>query len=275
MSALWGTQTQRTRVLFVSAALVVSLTACEYSGPAEGAAGSSTQSATAQPRPYEENIDEVACLLEVSGTEPGMPSAADPIGELSTVLAPGDYVVKAACAGVHGAKLTIMHGGGMPEASSYACDSPMERFFRHTGGPVTITAVPATGRPAAAGVTLAPNSDPRASELEDMSDWVSQQLKPALPGEVAGYTSSNSATGYGMTAKPGNYELHFLCEGPAGVELSVASWAGAAVLEPVRVECDGGMFTAQVTLDTEGADFAMAPGGEADGRYAFRLVPSA
>ncbi len=172
MSALWGTQTRRTRVLFVSAALVVSLTACEYSGPAE------------------------------------------------------------------------------------------------------IT-VPATGRPAAAGMTLEPSGDPRFSELEDMREWASEQLKPALPGQSAGYTGSNSPTGYGMSAKPGNYELHFLCEGPADVELSVASWAGAAVLAPVRVECNGGVFTARVKLDTDGADFTMKPGGDAEGRYAFRLVPSA
>ncbi len=78
-----------------------------------------------------------------------------------------------------------------------------------------------------------------------------------------------------MSAKPGNYELHFLCEGPADVELSVASWAGAAVLAPVRVECNGGVFTARVKLDTDGADFTMKPGGDAEGRYAFRLVPSA
>ncbi|MCP9000706.1 hypothetical protein NFC73_13345 [Pseudarthrobacter sp. RMG13] len=176
MSALWGTQTQRTRVLFVSAALVVSLTGCEYGGPAEGAAGSSSPGATAQPR--------------------------------------------------------------------------------------------------STGVTMAPNSDPRASSLKDMSDWSSQQLKPALPGQVAGSASSNSTIGYGMTARPGNYELHFLCEGPADVELSVASWAGAAVLEPVRVACDGGVFAAQVKLDTEGADFTMNPGSGPDRRYAFRLVPA-
>ncbi|MHA7296393.1 hypothetical protein [Pseudarthrobacter sp. MDT3-1] len=121
MSALWGTRTQRTRVLFVSAALVVSLTGCEHGGPAEGAAGSSSQGATAQ---------------------------------------------------------------------------------------------------------------------------------------------------------PGKYKLHFLCEGPADVELSLASWAGAAVLEPVRVACDGGVFAAQVKLDTDGADFTMNPGSGPDGRYAFRLVPA-
>jgi hypothetical protein len=155
----------------------------------------------------------------------------------------------------------------------FTCDTKLERFVRHTGGPITISVVPATGSPAAAGVTLEPNDDPRASALEDMGEWSSQQLKPALPGQVAG--SASSSAGYGMAVEPGNYELHFICEGPLEAVLSVSTWAGTEVLAPVRVPCNGDVFKAQVQLATEGADFRMNPGSGTEGRYAFRLVPPA
>ncbi len=154
----------------------------------------------------------------------------------------------------------------------FSCDARLERFVRHRGGPITISAIPATGRQGAAGVTLQPNTDPRASELEDLGEWSGRQLKPALPGEISGATSSNS--GYGMSAEPGMYELHFTCEGPAEAELSVSTWAGAEVLAPVQVPCNAGVFTAKVELATEGADFTMNSRGGPKGRYAFRLVPS-
>jgi len=125
MSAHWGTQTLRKRVLFVLAALVIPLAGCEYSSPAEGPRQSSPQASTAQPRSFEENVDAVARLLEVSTSDPGMPSEAESAGELSIVLAPGDYMVKTACAGVHGAKLTIVKGEGLPEATPYTCDSTL------------------------------------------------------------------------------------------------------------------------------------------------------
>ena len=268
-------QTRRTRVLFVLAAIVISLAGCEYDGPSEGPRQLSHQPSTPQPRSFEENIDDVARLLEVSTSDPGMPSEAESAGELSIELGPGDYMVKTACAGVHGAKLTIVKGEGMPEATEYKCDSILERFVRHAGGPITISAIPPTGRPAATGVTVQPNTDPRASELEDRAEWASRQLKPDLPGQSAGSASSNTATSVGfMSAEPGNYEVHFICEGPPEAQLSVSTSARAEVLAPVQVPCNGEVFTAQVRLATEGADFHMDPGNGAEGRYAFRLVPS-
>ena len=272
MSALWGTQTSRKRALLILAALAVALSGCEYSGPDEGPAPPPARPSTQPPRSFEDNVDEVARLLEVPPTVPGMPSQAEPDGELSTDLAPGDYQVRFACAGDHGAEVTIVKGEGLPETAPFTCDTKLERFLRHTGGPITISVVPATGSPAAAGVTLEPNDDPRASALEDMGEWSSQQLKPDLPGQSVGYTSSNA--GYGMSAEPGNYELHFTCEGPLEAELSVSTWAGAEVLKPVQVPCNGDVFKAQVQLATEGADFRMNPATGTEGRYAFRLVPS-
>ena len=267
-------QTRRKRVLFVLAALVIPLAGCEYSSPAEGPRQSSPQASAAQAPSFEENVDDVARLLEVSTSDPGMPSEAKPAGELSIELAPGDYMVKTACAGVHGAKLTIVKGEGPPEATEYTCDSTLERFVRHAGGPITIRAIPPTGRPAATGVTVQTNTEPRASELEDMREWASQQLKPDLPGQLAGSASSDTATSIGMSAEPGNYELHFICEGPSEAELSVSTSARTEVLAAVPVSCNGDVFKAPVQLDTEGVDFTMNPGSGSDGRYAFRLVPS-
>jgi hypothetical protein len=267
-------QTLRKRVLFVLAALVVPLAGCEYSSPAEGPRQSSAQASTAQPRSFEENVDAVARLLEVSTSDPGMPSEAESAGELSIVLAPGDYMVKTACAGVHGAKLTIVKGEGLPEATPYTCDSTLERFVRHAGGPITISAIPPTGRPAATGVTVQPNTEPRASEMEDMREWSLQQLKPDLPGQSTGSASSNTATSYGMSAEPGSYELHFICEGSSEAELSVSTSARTEVLAPVPVSCNGDVFKAHVQLDTEGVYFTMNPVSGSEARYAFRLVPS-
>jgi hypothetical protein len=268
-------QTLRKRVLFVLAALVIPLAGCEYGSPAEGPRQSSPQASTAQPRSFEENVDAVARLLEVSTSDPGMPSEAESAGELSIVLAPGDYTVKAACAGVHGAKLTIVKGEGLPEATPYTCDSTLERFVRHAGGPITISAIPPTGRPAATGVTVQPNTEPRASELEDMREWALLQLKPDLPRQLAGSASSNTATSSGfVSAGPGNYEVHFICEGPPEAQLSVSTSAGAEVLAPVQVPCNGDVFKAPVELATQGADLHMDPGNGPEGRYAFRLVPS-
>lgn len=274
MSAHWGMQTQRERVLFVLTVLALPLAGCQYSGPAEEQANSPSRSETAQPQSFHENVDEVAHLLEVSTTDPGMPSEAEPAAELSTVLAPGDYMVKTACAGAPGAKLTIMKGEGLPEATDYLCDSTIERFVRHAGGPITISAIPTKGGSAATGVTVQTNTDPRASELADMAEWSRQQLKPDLPGQLAGSTSSNTATGFGLSAEPGKYELHFMCDGPAEAELSVSTSAGAEVLAPVQVSCNGDVFKAPVQLATKGAEFTMNPGSGPDGRYAFRLVPS-
>jgi hypothetical protein len=265
-------QTPRTRALLLFAALVILLPGCEYSAPDEEPAPTSAQ-ASAQTRSLEDNVKEVARLLEAAPNDPGMPSESEPAGKLSADLVPGDYKVSSACAGVYGAKVTIVQGGGLPLTSPFPCDDRLERFVRHAGGPITISAVPATGAAAAAGVTVEPNDDPRASTLEDMREWSSQQLKPELPGQVAGYT--DSSVGSGLSAQPGNYELHFTCEGSAEAMLSVSTWAGAEVLAPVRVPCNGNVFKAHVRLATEGADFRMSPVGGTEGRYAFRLVPSA
>ncbi|TAP44862.1 hypothetical protein [Arthrobacter sp. S39] len=120
-----------------------------------------------------------------------------------------------------------------------------------------------------------PDSLPKPSGFDDMREWSSQQLQPRLPGQLAGSASSNTTIGSGLSAKPGNYELHFICDGPSEAELSVSSWAGVEVLAPVQVPCEGSVFKAQVQLDTEGVDLSMNPGNGPQGRYAFRLVPSA
>lgn len=75
-------------------------------------------------------------------------------------------------------------------------------------------------------------------------------------------------------AEPGPYELHFVCEGLPGAELSAATWAGAEVLAPVQVPCNGQVFKAPVLLPTEGVDLTMSPGGSLDARFAYRLVPT-
>ncbi|QDG66052.1 hypothetical protein NIBR502772_07325 [Pseudarthrobacter sp. NIBRBAC000502772] len=275
MSALWGMQTRHGRVLLVVAVLVVPLAGCEYSGPDERPAQPSSPAATPQPRSFDENAAEVARLLGAPASDPGMPSEAEPAGKLSLVLAPGDYTVTGACAGVYGAKLTMVKADGIPEAASFECDAPLDRFMRHPGGPITISAVPPTGRPSATGVKVQANTDPRASEMEDFSEWSVQQLQPYLPGELRGSISANSTTTGTLMAKPGQYELHFVCAGPPGAELSAATAAGAEVLAPVQVPCNGQVFTAPVVLPTEGVDLTMSTGGGLDGRFTYKLVPAA
>ncbi|MDR6415659.1 hypothetical protein [Pseudarthrobacter sulfonivorans] len=275
MSAHGGMPARRRGVLFVAAALVLALAGCEYSGPAEQPAPASSPTATPQPRSVGENAEEVVRLLGTAASDPGMPSEAEPVGKLFLVLAPGDYVVTGACAGVYGAKLTLVKADGVPEASDFECDSTLERFVRHAGGPITISAVPPTGRPSATGVKVQPNTDPRASEMADFGEWSRQQLQPHLPGELSGASRANTPTIGTLMAKPGKYELRFVCDGPTGAELSVSTAAGAEVLAPVQVPCDGKVFRAPVRLPTEGADVRMSPAGSLDARYAYKLVPTA
>jgi hypothetical protein len=268
-------QMRHGKVLSIMAMLAISLAGCEYAGPAEGAVSSPSQSETGEQRSFQENVDEVAGLLKASPADPGMPSEAKPAGELSIELAPGDYMVKSACAGGHAASLSIVQGESTPLTMPYTCDSVPERFVRHAGGPITIRATPPTGEPAAAGVTVQPNTDPRASELEDMQEWSSQQLRPVIAGQRAGSTLSNTATSYGMTSlNLGKYELHFVCEGPPEVQFSVSSPSGAEVLAPLRVRCNGEVFKTSVDLVSQDVDFQMDPADRTVGRYAFRLVPS-
>lgn len=272
MSAHGGMPARHAGMFMVAAVLAMSLAGCEYSGPDERPAPSSAP-ATPQPRSFEENAGEVARLLEASPGDPGMPSEAEPAGKLSLDLAPGDYLVTGACAGVYGAKLTVVKADGVPEAASFECDAPLDRFVRHGGGPLTISAVPPTGRPAATGVKVQTNLDPRASELEDISEWAAQQLQPRLPGELRGTSSGNTTSIASLSAPPGQYELHFVCAGLPSADLSVATWRGVEVLAPVHVPCSGSVFTAPVVLPTEGADLTMGPGG-LDSRFAYRLVPA-
>ncbi|PTT61406.1 hypothetical protein DBR22_19015 [Arthrobacter sp. HMWF013] len=267
-------RTPRRPVLVMMAALVMALAGCEYGGLDARPAPASSPVSPA-PRSFEENAAEVVRLLGAPASDLGLPSEAEPAGKLSLVLAPGDYVVTGACAGVYGAKLTIVKGEGMPEASSFECDAALDRFVRHSGGPITISAVPPTGRPSATGVKVRPNTDRRASELEDFSEWSATQLLPYVPGESRGATSANSTAAGSLQAEPGQYELHFVCSGPPGAALSAASWAGAEVLAPVQVICDGQVFTTTLLLPTEGVDLTMSPGGGPDGRFAYKLVPAA
>lgn len=262
------------RCWFVAGVLAVPLAGCEYAGPADTVTKSHAQPGSGQKPSFEENAGQVARLLQASADEPGLPTDEEPSGELSIVLAPGDYVVKGACAGVHGVKVSIVQGEKPPLTVPYTCDSVLERFIRHTGGPITVSAVAPVDKPAAAGVLLQPNTDPRASELEDLSQWAAQQLQPWLPGELGGYAGSSSAIGQGISADPGSYEVRFLCEGAPEAEFSVSSPAGAEVLAPVSVPCNGDVFRAPVELRTKGADLTMAPSNGVKSRYAFRLVPA-
>jgi hypothetical protein len=261
--------------LFGVAVLAVALAGCEYAGPEDQPAPASPPVATPQPRSFEENVDEVARLLEASPTDPGMPSEAEPAGKLLLDLAPGDYMVTGACAGAYGAKLTILGADGVPEATDFTCDSALDRFLRHDGGPITISAVPPVGRPSATGVKVKTNPDPRASELEDLSEWSAEQLQPRIPGELRGTSGGNTTTTGTLMAEPGEYELHFVCIGPTFAELSVSTTAGAEVLAPVRVPCDGQAVKTPMLLPTQGADFTMSPDDGVDGRFAYRLVPTA
>lgn len=257
----------------VAAVLAMPLAGCEYSGPDEPPAPSSPPPATPSAASFKDNVNEVTRLLEASPADPGMPSEAEPAGKLSLDLAPGDYLVTGACAGVYGAKLTIVKADGVPEASSFECTSTLDRFVRHDGGPLTISAVPPTGRPAATGVKVQANPERRLSELEDLSDWAAQQLQPPVPGELRGTGSGNTTTTAGVAAAPGQYELQLVCAGLPVAELSVSTWKGAEVLAPVQVPCGGSVFKAPVVLPTEGANLTMGPGG-LDSRFAYRLVPT-
>ncbi|MFJ5976344.1 hypothetical protein [Pseudarthrobacter oxydans] len=271
--SLGGMPARRIRRFIVAAVLAMPLAGCEYSGPDEPPAPSSPPAATPSAASFKDNISEVARLLEASPTDPGMPSEAGPAGKLSLELAPGDYLVTGACAGVYGAKLTLVKADGVPEVTSFECTSTLDRFVRHDGGPLTISAVPPTGRPAATGVKVQANPDRRLSELEDLSDWAAQQLQPGLPGELRGTSSGNTTTTASLSAPPGQYELHLVCAGLPVAELSVSTWKGAEVLAPVQVPCGGSVFKAPVVLPTEGADLTMGPGG-LDSRFAYRLVPT-
>ncbi|MFD0047614.1 hypothetical protein ACFVGV_20750 [Pseudarthrobacter scleromae] len=257
----------------VAAVLAMPLAGCEYSGPDEPPAPSSPPPATPSAASFKDNVNEVARLLEASPTGPGMPSEAEPAGKLSLDLAPGDYLVTGACAGVYGAKLTLVKADGVPEASSFECTSTLDRFVRHDGGPLTISAVPPTGRPAATGVKVQANPDHRLSELEDLSDWAAQQLQPPVPGELRGTGSGNTTTTAGVAAAPGQYELQLVCAGLPVAELSVSTWNGAELLAPASVPCGGSVFKAPLVLPTEGANLTMGPGG-LDSRFAYRLVPT-
>lgn len=256
-----------------AAVLAMSLAGCEYSGPDEPPVPSSPPPATPSAASFKDNVNEVARLLEASPTDPGMPSAAEPAGKLSLDLAPGDYLVTGACAGVYGAKLTLVKPDGVPEATGFECTSRLDRFVRHDGGLLTISAVPPTGRPAATGVKVQANPDRRLSEAEDLSDWAAQQLQPPLPGELRGTSSGNTTTTASLSAPPGQFELHLVCAGLPVAELSVSTWKGAEVLAPVQVPCGGSVFKAPVVLPTEGADLRIGPGGP-DSRFAYRLVPT-
>lgn len=269
---------RRTGFLFLAAVGVVALGGCEYTGPDEPAAAAPspapTRLETPPPASFEQNVKEVARKLKAAPTDAGMPSDAEPAGKLVLALAPGDYTITGACAGVYGAKLTVTREDGVPEAAYFECKDTLDRFFRHHGGPLTISAVPPVGKPAATGVKVQRNQDPRASELEDLSDWSGEQLQPPVAGELRGASHGNTRTGMTMMADPGRYHLDFLCSGPSFAELSVATAAGAEVLAPVRVPCDGQAVRMPLQLSTPGADFSMSPLDGVEGRYAYRLVPT-
>jgi len=137
-----------------------------------------------------------------------------------------------------------------------------------------------TGR--TAGPTAAPDvasdqpaGDPRTAEVQALQEWSRRQLQPELPGEFSGSTMSNTTVSSGFTgAKPGHYDVHFICQGPAETQFSLATQAGGQVLAPVQVPCDGTVFKTQVTLSIRGVEVIMTPADGAEGRYAFRLAPA-
>ena len=104
--------------------------------------------------------------------------------------------------------------------------------------PVTIRSASSLAKPAAAGVAIRPNTDPRAAKLEDMSEWSAQQFKPSIPGQTMASTAANHATSISMSTRPGSYELHFICDGPTGARFSMSS-NGAGTVDPVGVPCNG------------------------------------
>lgn len=269
---------RRTGSLFLAAFAAVVLAGCEYTGPEEPAPAAAspvaTRLETPPPASFEQNVEEVARKLKAAPTDAGMPSDAEPAGKLVLALGPGDYTITGACAGVYGAKLTVIREDGVPEAAYFECKDTLDKFFRHDGGPLTISAVPPEGKPAATGVSVQRNQDPRASALEDFSDWSGEQLQPQVPGELRGASSGNARTGTTLMADPGQYHLDFLCAGPSFAELSVSTAAGAEVLAPVRVPCDGQAVRMPLQLSTPGADIYMSPLEGIDGRYAYRLVPA-
>lgn len=204
-----------------------------------------------------------------------MPSDEEPAGKLTLVLAPGDYMVTGACAGTYGAKLTITGEDGVPELSYFECTDTLDRFMRHDGGPVTISAVPSTGKPSATGVKIQANPDPRASELKDLSEWSSQQLQPRIPGELSGSHRGNTVFTSTLMAKPGRYELHIVCDGTPYAGLALATAAGAEIQAPVNIICEGTVLKSPVVLPTEGLDITIDPVGSPSARFAYRLVPAA
>ncbi|MDF2050843.1 hypothetical protein [Arthrobacter sp. Cr_A7] len=119
------------------------------------------------------------------------------------------------------------------------------------------------------------NPYPTASELEDLAAWSAGQLQPRIPGELRGTNGGKTTSTGTLMAEPGEYELHFVCIGPTFAELSVSTSAGAEVLAPVRVPCDGQALKTPLLLPTQGADFTMSPDDGVDGRFAYRLVPTA
>ena len=264
--------------MFLAAISAVVLAGCEYTGPEEPAAAASppasNQPETPPPASFEQNVEEVGRKLKAAPTDAGMPSDAEPAGKLVLALAPGDYTITGACAGVYGSKLTVTREDGVPEAAYFECKDTLDRFFRHDGGPLTISADSPEGKPAATGVTVRLNQDPRASELEDFSEWSGEQLQPRLPGELRGASKGNTRTGMTLMADPGQYHLDFLCAGPNFAELSVSTAAGAEVIAPVRVPCDGQAVRMPLLLPSQGADLSMSPLDGIDGRYAYRLVPA-
>jgi hypothetical protein len=257
----------------MAAGLGLALTGCEYNGPADTSAHTSAPAPT-PPRSFAENTAEVARLLGLPASDPGMPSEAEPVGKLFLVLAPGDYQVTGACAGVYGARLTIVKADGIPEASDFECDTVLDRFFRHPGGPVTISAVPRIGGPSATGVKVQTNPDPRASALADFSEWSAKHLQPQLPGEFVGASMADTTTVGTLLAPPGKYEFRLVCDGPAGAEVSVSTAAGAEVVVPTQIPCEGQVFTAPVTLPDEGVEVSVSPAGGVAGRFAYKLVPA-
>lgn len=271
MSALGGMPTPRHGALAALVLLALALAGCEYTGPEEPPSPASA-AATADPHPFEENAREVVRLLEGTPADPGMPSETEPAGKLELVLAAGDYVVTGACAGVYGAKLTIVREDVVPEAAEFACEARLERFFRHDGGPVTISAVPPTGKPSATGVKVQANTDARLSELEDFSDWSAAQLKPRIPGEFFGSRSTNATIGDTLMVDPGRYTLEFVCSEAPWAEVSVATAAGIEVLAPVRIQC-GQPISTTIALPGQGADLTMSPVFGPEGRFAYRLIP--
>ena len=80
----------------------------------------------------------------------------------------------------------------MPEASGFECEFRTGPVHQARRRPHHHQRGSADGRPAATGVKVQTNTDPRWSEMADFGEWSRQQMQPPLPGELSGASRANT-----------------------------------------------------------------------------------